>query len=75
MRREEHEGIPARWLMVPAGVEIDLDPPCGAVRPASRRPGEEYTARHASVCRRCGARQTDGATPRHRGTQQPYSGS
>ncbi|MET7453908.1 hypothetical protein ABZT03_18905 [Streptomyces sp. NPDC005574] len=30
MRRDEHEAIPARWLMVPAGVEIDLDPPCAA---------------------------------------------
>lgn len=53
MRHDEYDRAPARWLMVPAGVEIDLDPPCGA----GRRPDEEYAARHAAVCRRCGAPQ------------------
>ncbi|MCX2927449.1 MULTISPECIES: hypothetical protein [unclassified Streptomyces] len=57
MRHEEHGRAPARWLMVPAGVEIDLDPPCGSARPAGRCPDEEYAARHAAVCRRCGAPQ------------------
>lgn len=57
MRHEEHERTQARWLMVPAGVEIDLDPPCGSARSVGRRPGEEHAARHAAVCRRCGTPQ------------------
>ncbi|MBQ0827210.1 hypothetical protein [Streptomyces tagetis] len=30
--RQEYEALPARWLMVPAGLEIELDPPGGACR-------------------------------------------
>ncbi|MEU1519622.1 hypothetical protein ABZ490_47200 [Streptomyces sp. NPDC005811] len=60
MRQEEYATVPARWLMVPAGVEISLEPPCGAVRPGRRRTGEEHE-RHASVCGRCGARQPEEA--------------
>jgi hypothetical protein len=74
MRHEEYESVPARWLMVPAGVEIDLDPPCRAVRPVRRRGGErdkraehpEGGAWHAAVCSRCGARQPEDTAQRYR---------
>ncbi|MFE9251309.1 hypothetical protein [Streptomyces sp. NPDC007088] len=58
MPLDEHEGIPARWLMVPAGVDIDLDPPPPPTPPQSD------SARHAAVCRHCGARPPAG--PPHR---------
>ncbi|MER6424947.1 hypothetical protein [Streptomyces sp. NPDC001137] len=63
MRHEEYGKVPARWLMVPAGVEIDLEPPCGAarpVRPTRFRPGEERE-QHVHVCGRCGAHQPEKA--------------
>lgn len=50
MPLDEHEGVPARWLMVPAGVDIDLDPP----HPPAPPQGDP--ARHADVCRHCGVR-------------------
>jgi hypothetical protein len=71
MRREEYEGIPARWLMVPAGVEIDLDPPCaavcrrcgGAVRPdgAAGRTARPDPPSAAQAGRSSQAAETDGA--------------
>ncbi|MHB9864537.1 hypothetical protein [Streptomyces sp. YIM S03343] len=64
---EEDLAPPARWLMVPAGLDIELAVPCGAQRPrvggsasASSCTGEEHTGRPArtsspAVCRHCGA--------------------
>ncbi|GAA4800737.1 hypothetical protein [Streptomyces ziwulingensis] len=73
MPLDEHEGLPARWLMVPAGVEIDLGPaypprPCGEVTAGRtpRHPADDDLARHAAVCRHCGARRGADPPSRHR---------
>ncbi|MDU0256395.1 hypothetical protein RVN83_25495 [Streptomyces sp. PU10] len=54
MPLDEHEGIPARWLMVPAGVELELTPPPPAPGTPHRRTGDGFAA-HPAACRHCGA--------------------
>lgn len=66
--RFEDEVLPPRWLMVPAGLEVELTPaepgrrircgdpsPPGRSSPSPRQPGEEPPGRHRESCCHCGA--------------------